>query len=111
MIENEVLKCDFCIKSFPDEETLSTHILSIHKSIVEGQKSPFCDIPIKGNSKCDICDKLFSCERGLYRHQKRIHEKRKYPCNFCGKTFTQKKLVNRVAHFLVFQFPVGKREK
>ena len=39
MIENEVLKCDFCIKSFPNEETLSTHILSIHKSIVKDERA------------------------------------------------------------------------
>ena len=41
-------KCDFCDKSFHNEDSLSMHIVSLHKSIIEGQKTPFHD---KANSK------------------------------------------------------------
>ena len=42
-----MLKCDFCNESFSEEETLSMHVLSIHKSIIEGKK------------RCDLCDKTY----------------------------------------------------
>ena len=45
MNENEMLKCDFCIESFFDEETLATHVLSFHKSIIVGKRK--CDLVIK----------------------------------------------------------------
>ena len=33
--------CDFCNKSFSDEDMLSLHVMNIHRSIIEGQKTPF----------------------------------------------------------------------
>ena len=61
MEENKMLKCDFCDESFSDEETLSQHILSIHKSIIEGKK------------KCDFCDKMYFSKYSLLAHVKTSH--------------------------------------
>ena len=66
--DNFQLKCDFCEKSFFDDQTLGLHIQSNHKSIMEGKK------------KCDFCDKTYS-----------IHEDIKaFECDSCGKSFGQK---------------------
>ena len=54
-------KCDFCEKSFFNEEILGLHIKSIHKSIIEGWK------------KCNYCDKTLS-KNSLYLHVKMTHE-------------------------------------
>ena len=72
MGENEMLKCDFCDESFSNEETLSTHVLSIHKSIIEGWK------------KCEFCDKTFHLKVSLNQHVRRAHSKEKrYECETC----------------------------
>ena len=58
---NMKLNCDFCNEYFSDEETLSTHVLSIHKSIIEGKK------------KCELCDKTYSTKHSLNLHVKIKH--------------------------------------
>ena len=57
--ENFKFMCDFCEKSFFDEQILGLHIKSNHKSIIEGWK------------KCDFCDKT---KNNLEKHILRIHE-------------------------------------
>ena len=49
-------KCDFCEKSFFNEEILGLHIKTIHKSIIEGRK------------KCQFCDKTYHSKISLYFH-------------------------------------------
>ena len=39
--ENIDSKCDFCEKFFSKEDELPNHIIADHRSIVEGQKTPF----------------------------------------------------------------------
>ena len=39
--EKDLFQCDFCDATFTLEENLPKHILSIHKSIIEGQTQPF----------------------------------------------------------------------
>ena len=60
MDENNFWKCDFCTESFSDEESLSMHVLSIHKSIIEGKK------------RCDFCDKTYFSKK-LHEHVKISH--------------------------------------
>ena len=57
-------KCDFCEKSFFNEQILGLHIKSNHKTIIEGKK------------KCDFCDKIYS-RTALYEHLKMVHSKEK----------------------------------
>ena len=93
-------KCDFCEKSFFNEEILGLHIKSNHKSIIEGWK------------KCDICERNCSSKDSLQahlrkthsnakrlltkkylldRHKKSVHERIKsFKCNSCEKEFTAK---------------------
>ena len=61
MDENQILKCDFCDECFYKEEILSTHVLSIHESIIEGKM------------KCEFCDKTLSSKNSLYEHVKMRH--------------------------------------
>ena len=60
MNENEMLNCEFCNESFSDQGTLSMHVLSIHKSIIEGKK------------RCDFCDKTYFSKK-LHEHVKISH--------------------------------------
>ena len=57
-------KCDFCEKSFFNEEILGMHIESIHKSIIKGFK------------KCNICESSFACRISLLKHINTIHIKK-----------------------------------
>ena len=73
------LVCDFCKKSFSDEAKLSLHVMSIHKSITEGQKSHLVKIlntktGQKKNFQCKQCDKTYSQSYHLLRHIRTCHE-------------------------------------
>ena len=59
-------KCDFCEKSFFDEEILGLHIKSNHKSVIEGWK------------KCDFCDKTYRLKDSLYAHVRMTHSNQKF---------------------------------
>ena len=82
MDENRMLKCDFCDESFSDEKNLSVHVLSIHKSIIEGKK------------KCELCDKTYQSKTSLHLHVNMKHTNTKrYECETCTKVFLQKYLL------------------
>ena len=38
--QKSILACDFCDKSFTNEETLSAHVMTIHRTIIEGKRFP-----------------------------------------------------------------------
>ena len=82
-----VFDCDFCNKSFSDEDKLSLHVMSIHKSIIEGQKNPVVKISKterhgkKKNCQCKQCDKTYSQSYHLLRHIRACHEKITLDCN------------------------------
>ena len=59
--ENFSHKCDFCEKSFFDDQILGLHIKSIHKSITEGRK------------KCEFCDRTYSSKNSLQEHVRMKH--------------------------------------
>ena len=45
---------------------------------------------VKVSLDCKICDKKFSMERNLERHNRSIHQKIRYPCKYCGFKYTQR---------------------
>ena len=72
-------KCDFCEKSFFNEEILGLHIKSNHKTIIGG-----C-------MKCEFCDKKYFLKNSLYVHVKMTHSNANlYECDTCNKKFLQK---------------------
>ena len=42
-----------------------------------------------GSVTCNICDRSFKTELTYSRHKKYQHTEKKFPCNICGKQFTQ----------------------
>ena len=106
--QSNKLECDFCDKSFSDEDCLSIHIVSLHKSIIEGQKTPYFDTSdstmksSNGNIdahpkidreqfQCDLCGKEFTRSFDLKRHASSVHAKKKnYTCDICNKVYIRK---------------------
>ena len=39
---------------------------------------------------CNICDETFTQKGYLRTHKDSVHEGKKYPCNICDKHFTEK---------------------
>ena len=78
------LKCDFCDKSFLNEDTLSAHIMTIHSKIIEGEKFP---PKLKKDFKCNLCEKEYSNQNSLKVHVSTIHEKKGFKCYACDMTF------------------------
>ena len=70
--------CDLCGKRFHLKVALNEHRRSVHTDILRHQ--------------CPHCDKLMKCKNSLYGHIAQFHSNsvRSYPCQQCGKTFSQK---------------------
>ena len=91
-----MLDCDFCNKSFSDEDMLSLHLMNIHRSIIEGQKNPFAkeiNTVVHGKKKtfeCKQCNKTYRNSRNLRRHISAFHENNTFDCAECGKQFKTK---------------------
>ena len=85
-------KCDFCEKTFFDEQLLSLHIKSDHYSIIMGQKRPFND-----QREGEVFEQIFQNEKILRNHVK-LHPQeidnndhslmKNYKCRICNKGFT-----------------------
>ena len=87
-----MLDCDFCNKSFSDEDMLSLHVMTIHRSIIEGQKTPFVresETAVQGKKtfECQHCDKSYISSSHLCRHIRASHENELFDCTECGKKF------------------------
>ena len=48
--------------------------------------------------KCDKCDKTYLTNFALKNHKSSVHEKKKYPCDICGKEFYCEKWNFDLAH-------------
>ena len=82
--QSKEYKCDQCIKAFNFKQNLHRHIRLIH----ENKKYIY---------ECQACTKIFKSQAGLYRHVQSIHEERKFPCERCGLSFTEKQsLINHI---------------
>ena len=44
---------------------------------------------------CEICSKSFGLRKNLLRHKRSVHEKIKYSCNKCGRTFARSDYLQR----------------
>ncbi len=80
---NERYQCDECGKLFVQKAGVVTHKKTVHapgrKSAAEKLVSP----------KCNVCNKAFRFESTLRRHIEGIHNKSKFMCQYCGKSYTQ----------------------
>ena len=93
--KNRALSCHFCHKEFEASSKLAIHIRS------HTQEKPF---------QCDRCDRRFSVESNLKRHQRTVHTiDRRYSCTICGKTFNQKCNVKR--HSVVHKLEAAEKPK
>ena len=100
--------CDFCNKTYATSNKLNQHSKKEHqkaqlKQIVqtEGSQPPTMsdnskakipNIKNKGNKlyNCDLCDfKPTRYSTDYIRHKESVHEKIRWKCNFCDKTFSR----------------------
>ncbi|XP_053158196.1 zinc finger protein 436-like isoform X2 [Hemicordylus capensis] len=63
---------------------------SLHELSVAGKTNTG-----KENSKCPVCEKIFSSKSSLNAHLKTHMEEKPYKCSECGKSFGQKKALIR----------------
>ncbi|KAH1003733.1 hypothetical protein HUJ04_003603 [Dendroctonus ponderosae] len=86
------LKCEECDKRFSRSCSLKKHM------IVHSDARPL---------KCSVCDKSFKHQRVLDYHFKTLHNEgnqEKYPCDICGKLFSNKRNceIHRKRHQKIF---------
>lgn len=83
-IKNEVpeVKIEYCQETDP-------HSISTPDSTKFSKRGRPRDIltPKTSNFRCDMCDKNFSQQSGLWAHMKSIHEKRRFQCMYCPNNF------------------------
>ena len=100
--------CELCVKLFSSKKLLRIHTNKDHLSKM---KCRHCKIPvsteehdahllsccIEGNVKCEYCEMDFNCSTTLFRHQSRIHGKRRsieeFTCDICLETFATMRYV------------------
>ena len=79
------LECEICKKTFRKHIGLKYHRASVHK--------------IGEEMKCRECDKVFYNRYGLSDHMRRMHQNKKYICEFCDhRTSDKYKLDRHIAH-------------
>ena len=101
----ELLVCSLCQKSFKWQSGLSRHTKVFHKdstcvcTVCGGmfkrednlkRHMVSCSIEKANTKKCNICSKQYECKTTLMQHIRSSHEATVYPCEKCGKCFTQK---------------------
>ena len=45
--------------------------------------------------KCEICGEAFAIVEKLQTHNRKVHERKKYPCETCGKELNNDKSLKR----------------
>ena len=95
-------KCEQCDKKFTQEDNLKTHVRSKHDSVQKTDskityKLELTDHETKqidaGQSNCKQFS--FPLAKGLKKHGRTVHKKEAFPCEWCGKEFTQKDNMKR----------------
>ena len=116
--QEPLLQCIFCTEAFPprSNDHILNHLFEFHAKEI----SPARDL------SCDICGAKFKRKVYLSRHKKKIHslgavamtknntehrskkerEKKRYPCDKCGKTYTQSALSQHIRIYHTTQEPV-----
>ncbi|XP_061725965.1 gastrula zinc finger protein XlCGF57.1-like [Cydia pomonella] len=74
-------KCEECNQQFKFKCHLDIHSKDSHEGI-----KPY---------NCNICNKRFAHRRGLYRHVKVTHNKKRFQCEECNKLFTDASYLNK----------------
>ena len=72
--------CEICDKKFHKKHLAHQHKLRIHDKIL--------------TTICSFCDKTFASGTSLKTHIEGVHEKKRYNCNLCGFSATQKYAVS-----------------
>ena len=89
--EGLVFKCQQCDQAFPTEAGLQNHIEAKHDKNVEEDERSNQESPGNVLFNCPQCDKKFQHMNSVYRHQRIIHENRKFPCRRCGRSFGERR--------------------
>lgn len=71
--------CDMCGNEFDDEAALQRHMCTQRDS--PQKKQPWA---------CPICSMRFGRKSSLRRHQQSRHQRKRYGCRVCGKSYSQK---------------------
>ena len=103
-LDKELFICDQCTHVFISKQSLSSHIINVHKEVDKSKrpkekKCPYCaklfrrqknfqeHIIVKheksATHKCDQCSQSFGYLSKLHDHQKQVHQRVK--CEDCGK--------------------------
>ena len=98
-------KCEQCDKKFTQEDNLKTHVRSKHDDVQKTDsktKIPYklelTDHETKQIDAIQLNCKQFSfpLAKGLKKHKRSVdHMKKAFPCEWCGKEFTQKDNMKR----------------
>ena len=110
------LQCVFCSHTFPagSNNAIANHLVELHSKEI----SPSC------NFRCELCGVLFKRKVYLTRHMNKIHcfdaagfskveqhsnketNKKRYPCDKCGKTYSHSALSKHIRIYHTTQEPV-----
>ena len=85
--------CNFCGKKLP-YKTYVRHVAA-HKKVIAFGRPP--------KKRCHICLKMYA---DLTMHIERVHKEReRFKCNTCGKTFAERRFLNRHETLHTKSFP------
>lgn len=70
---NDIKICNICIKKFPNEQTLRSHMSIVHKK--------------ERDTTCLLCLKEMKTEKTLYMHMLIHKGEKNYKCRICAKSY------------------------
>lgn len=105
-VEQKILHCAFCNKSYQSKRALRRHIQTIHEEryyLCEAcgkrfsEESTHKSCKYSDNSRCKICNKLMANPTSLRVHMRTQHQARRFLCETCGKLFPE---LRRMRHHM-----------